>query len=100
MRLRLAAADLLWYAFGVMNQEMFSSRIREIVRETLRLEGADLSSDPLAARTLDSVAMVQLLAALEEALAISIPAEEITPENFASVEGLVRMAARLRGSND
>jgi acyl carrier protein len=81
-----------------MTQEMLASRVRDIVRGTVHREGA-ASTDPLADGGLDSVAMVRLLAALEEGLGISIPAEEIRPENFASVDDLVRMAVRLRGAS-
>jgi acyl carrier protein len=53
------------------------------------------SGDPLAESGLDSVAMVRLLAAVEDGFGVQVPPSEITPENFSSVRALAALVARL-----
>lgn len=48
-------------------------------------------------RILDSLAIVTLIADLEEAFDVEIRAEEITSENFNSVETIWTMVCRLQG---
>lgn len=57
--------------------------------------GRAASADPLADEGLDSVAMVRLLAAVEDGFATTLPPAEITPENFASLPALVALVRRL-----
>lgn len=45
---------------------------------------------------IDSVAMVDLLASLEERFGVQVPPEEITQENFASLRSLGELVERLR----
>lgn len=44
---------------------------------------------------LDSLSVVTLVAELETVLGCTIPAEELLPENFRSVEGIAALCARL-----
>lgn len=44
---------------------------------------------------IDSVAMVDLLASLEEGFGVQVPPEEITQENFASLRSLAELVERL-----
>ena len=44
---------------------------------------------------LDSLDIVSLVTALNDAFGVSIPAVEILPDNFNSVEAMVRMIERL-----
>jgi len=67
--------------------------VRAIAREATGNEGA---ADPLAEGGLDSVAMVRLLAGVEDGFALTVPPAEITPENFASLPALVALVRRLR----
>lgn len=67
--------------------------VRAIAREATGKDGA---ADPLADGGLDSVAMVRLLAAVEDGFALTVPPGEIVPENFASLPALVALIRRLR----
>ncbi len=46
---------------------------------------------------LDSIDIVTLVGEIDEAYKIQVPIEEITPENFSSVEAIYKMIQRLRG---
>jgi len=47
-------------------------------------------------RILDSLTVITMIADLENAFDIEIRAEEITPENFNSVDAMWKMICRLR----
>jgi acyl carrier protein len=73
-----------------------AEQIRRIVLETVSLPAAARElPDPLAGREIDSVGIIQLLAALEDHFGVGIPPEEIRPENFGSVASLAAMIVRL-----
>lgn len=46
---------------------------------------------------LDSIDIVTLIGEIDEAYGVRVPIEEITPENFASVEAIYKMIEGLRG---
>ena len=46
---------------------------------------------------LDSIDIVTLVGEIDEVYGIQVPLEEITPENFSSVEAIYHMIERLRG---
>ena len=48
-------------------------------------------------RILDSIDVVTLVGEIDEAYGIRVPVEELTPENFASVEAIYKLVERLRG---
>lgn len=56
-------------------------------------------TDLVDARILDSLAIISLVAELEDAFDITIPAVEIVPANFNSLEGLWNMVERLRDAD-
>lgn len=72
-------------------------QVREAVDDALPPGTARAHGDPLAAGALDSVAMVRLLSNLEAGFELTIPAEEITPDNFSSLRALAALIGRLRG---
>ena len=47
---------------------------------------------------LDSIALVQLIAFLEEEAGVRIPDQEITPDNLDTVKQIVEFGARIKGS--
>lgn len=53
-------------------------------------------TDLIDARELDSLTILALVAELEDAFDVAIPAVEIVPDNFNSVEGMWAMVSRLR----
>jgi len=78
---------------------MTGDETRERVRGLLAgVLNVTAEGDPLDGRTLDSIGMIQLLAALEDAFGITIPPEEITPRSFASLDALSAMVERVRHS--
>lgn len=52
--------------------------------------------DLIDSRELDSLTILALVAELEDVFDVSIPAVEIVPSNFNSVEGMWAMVSRLR----
>lgn len=56
------------------------------------------STDFLEDGLIDSVDVIMVTAALEEAFAIAIPGDSITPENYASVERLAALVERCGGT--
>ena len=46
---------------------------------------------------LDSIDIVTLVGEIDEKYGVLVPVEEITPENFDSIESIYKMIERLRG---
>jgi len=77
-----------------------SRRVRALIAGTLFPGRPPVETgDPLDGHDLDSVGIIQLLAALEDEFRISVPPEEIRPENFQSLAGIVAMVGRLQARN-
>jgi acyl carrier protein len=83
-----------------------AAAIAEGVRSILAEVGAraDLSDvtdtdSLLSSNVVDSVAMVNLVTALEERFGILIDNAELTPEHFDSVEAIVRLVSRKSGAS-
>lgn len=53
-------------------------------------------TDLVDGRELDSLTIISLVAELEDAFDVVIPAVEIVPENFNSLEGIWALVRRLR----
>lgn len=68
-------------------------RLLRVVAETLDIEGSVLSldTDLLATGRLDSLAMVTLVAFLEDEVGVSITIDQLVPENFASVRRMTEL---------
>jgi acyl carrier protein len=71
-------------------------RLLGVVAETLDLDLSELNldTDLLATGRLDSVAMVTLVAFLEDEAAVSITIDQLVPENFASVRRIAELATQ------
>ena len=76
-----------------MTAHEVTARVLALAREAT---GNATGADPLQDGGLDSVAMVRLLAGVEDAFALTLPPGEITAENFASVSALSALVQRLR----
>ncbi len=63
------------------------------------LDGGSLSRDQdlLAAEVLDSLGITELVAFLEAKFGISIDDEDLTPENFRTVDGIAAFVSRKGG---
>ena len=69
------------------------ARLLDNVRELSGLNGTATIDTPLfSSGALDSVAMLSLIALVEEAAGIEIHAEDVTLDNFDSVERILRFA--------
>jgi len=69
------------------------ARLLSNVRELSGLNGEATIDTPLfSSGALDSVAMLSLIALVEESAGIEIHAEDVTLDNFDSVERIVRFA--------
>jgi len=73
-------------------------KLVEVVAQTLDIEATEIGMDtelPATGR-LDSLAIVSLVAFLEDELGLKLPVHEIIPENFASVRRIVALVKRAR----
>lgn len=74
------------------------SRVLEVVRrvvEPSRRDSVRPESFLFDEKLLDSFAIINLVAALEEEFNISIPTEELTTANFAAVRDVIGLVDRL-----
>ena len=73
--------------------------MRDTILEILEDIGEDVDFDTCETLIddgiLSSLDIIQLIGALNDEFAISIPATEIIPENFNSVDAMAAMVARL-----
>ena len=70
--------------------------MREVLQE-ITLSGECLGAPSelgLETMGVDSVAMIELVFALEDRFAIQIHEDEVAPENFSSIESLTTLVAR------
>lgn len=85
----------------VKNREEIRAEINAILRGILGLDDASAGEVQLLdGQGLDSVAMVDLLATLEDRFALSIPPAEVKAENFRSVATLVALVESLLQAHD
>jgi acyl carrier protein len=83
---------------GAWDRESLTQRIFEILRdEILEVDASFTSRSDLIAAGLDSLAVTQLLLALEESTGIWVDEGLLTPENLASAEALAACVAGLLG---
>lgn len=75
--------------------EALRSRVKQVLVVELDLDPAEISSDAHLNDELglDSAALLELVAGLEEAFGIEIDTEEITHERFESIDSLARRVA-------
>jgi len=62
--------------------------------EKIVFKKVGVSDSLIQSRLLDSIALVDLLVAVEEKLGINIPTAEITPENFDTIEKLINYISK------
>jgi len=66
--------------------EELRERIGAIIRDALSVEVPSHDTDLIEAGLLDSLALVSLLAEIEQALAVELPLDEIEVDDFRSIE--------------
>jgi acyl carrier protein len=77
------------------DRQKLTQRIFEILRELLEVDASFTTRSDLVEAGLDSLAVTQLLLALEESTGIWVDESLLTPENLASAEALAACVARL-----
>jgi acyl carrier protein len=78
--------------------EDLTKEIRRVIGDAIQIDDSrpeNVTGDPLASQTIDSIGMIRLLTGLEDRFRITIPPEEITARNFSSLDALVSMVRRL-----
>jgi acyl carrier protein len=71
------------------------AEVRRFIRTEL-VAGAQVEGDPFAAQLLDSLAIEQLVAFLEERYGIRFEDHEVVAENFASVNAVTALVTAKR----
>ncbi len=71
-------------------------RVRQLVAETLSLTPPEPSTDLIESGLLDSLALVELLHALETELGVEVPLDALEIESFRTVETIAELVAGLR----
>jgi D-alanine--poly(phosphoribitol) ligase subunit 2 len=71
------------------------ARVREIIRNQLSVEVPDVHTDLLAEGLLDSLALVMLIAAVEESFACELPLDDFDVENFRTVARIADFLAEV-----
>lgn len=69
--------------------------ILEILADIIDEDGLDTCTTLIDDGVLSSLDIIQLIGALNDAFDLSIPATEIVPQNFNSVDAMVAMVKRL-----
>ena len=70
------------------------TKIKKIITELSGREITDEKINLLADGYLDSFAIVNLIAAIEDKFGITVAAEDILPQNFATVEDIAALIER------
>jgi acyl carrier protein len=69
-------------------------KLTELFAKKLNLEVSSVDTDLVGTGLLDSLALVELLAQLEEAFGLSISTDDLELENFRSINSIAGFVAR------
>ena len=83
---------------GHKNPDAEQDMLLKVVAETLEFDPwqLELDTDLLATGRMDSLTIVTLVSFMEDRMAVSLPIEQIIPENFRSVRHLLSLAHEAR----
>ena len=73
------------------------NRLKKILSELHPEVDLDAPHQLVEDRILDSIDIVTLVGEIDEVYGVRVPVEELTPENFASIQAIYEMIERLRG---
>jgi acyl carrier protein len=79
-----------------------TARVQRLFDEALNIEVPSIDTDVIESGLIDSLALVELLAAIEEEFEIELPLDELDVENLRSVETIsefVTRSGRLNGAS-
>lgn len=69
-------------------------KLNELFAKKLNLEVSSVDTDLVETGLLDSLALVELLAQLEETFGLSVSTDDLELENFRSIESIAGFVAR------
>ncbi len=75
-------------------------KVTSVVCETLTMEEVDPEQDLIESGYLDSLALIQVMVALEEAFDITIEPEEMDMEDYRSIASISRLITRLTSESE
>ena len=83
----------------MLDRPNLNNRIAEMAREALNQTASSAigSNNDLRSMGLTSMGMVKLMMAVEVAFNISVPDDDLHPDNFRSVQAIEALVARLAG---
>lgn len=70
-------------------------RVRLLIREVLSIEAPDDGTDMIESGVLDSLALVSLIAEIEEEFQLELPLDDLDVDQFRSAERIAQMLAAL-----
>ena len=71
------------------------SRVQALTAELLAVDSADLDEDLIDSGLLDSFALIELLAAIEEEFAVQLPFEDLDLDVLRSIRSIASYVDRL-----
>jgi acyl carrier protein len=74
-----------------------TDRVQRLFVETLNVEVPSPDTDLIEGGLLDSLALVELLFALEREFAVSVPLDELEIDNFRNVRSISELVAAANG---
>lgn len=80
-----------------MGAAELSAKIREIFSDTLNIEVPSDETDLIDAGYIDSLALVELLFAIEREFGVSVPLDELEIDNFRNVRSIGELVAAANG---
>src|SRR5829696_2457008 len=72
------------------------NRIERLLREVLAITPDGIDEDLIESGLLDSMALVELLFAIEQEFAVELPLEDLDVERLRSVRGIASYVSKLR----
>jgi acyl carrier protein len=80
-----------------VSQAELSARIRGIFVDTLNIEVPSDETDLIDAGYIDSLALVELLFAIEREFSVSVPLDELEIDDFRNVRSISELVAAANG---
>ena len=80
-----------------MSRPELSARIRGIFVDTLNIEVPSDETDLIDAGYIDSLALVELLFAIEREFSVSVPLDELEIDDFRNVRSISELVAAANG---
>ena len=80
-----------------MAQADVSAKVQRIFAETLNVEVPSEETDLIEAGYIDSLALVELLFAIEREFAVSVPLDELEVDDFRNVRSITELVAAANG---